>query len=91
MGHIPIDAATIDEDAIAGDDADTLGVRIVETVADATGADPLDLEPLYNVIDQEALAGLFQAGATGEVTFSYHGCAVTVTADGQVSVDEGMA
>ncbi len=91
MGHISIDAATMGGDAISGDDADTLGMTIVEAVADATGVDPLDLEPLYNVIDQEALVSLFQAGATGEVRFSYHGCAVTVTADGAVSVDEQSA
>ena len=85
MGHISTDGTTFDGGGIG--DADSLGATIVEGVADANGVDPLDLRPLYTVVDQDALTALFRSGATGVVTFEYEECEVAVTADGAVSVD----
>lgn len=66
---------------------------VVEEVAAATGVDPTDLdEPLSDVVDPDALDALFSgrqsAGGTvrGYTSFVYHGCRVTVDADGSVSV-----
>lgn len=70
---------------------------VIEAVAAAEGVDPTDIEPpqyepLYTVIDPEALDELFwphgstQRG-TGVVHFTYEGYDVTVSSDGSVSVD----
>jgi hypothetical protein len=66
--------------------------RVVDEVADATDTDRLDLEPLYEVVDADALDALFDqgqfggAGAPTRVSFSYAGCDVVVSTGGQVSV-----
>lgn len=66
--------------------------RVVRAVAAETDAEPLEMEPLYDVIDPEGLNALFEptkCGPTrsaGTVTFRYAGCAVTVHADGGVEV-----
>jgi hypothetical protein len=68
-------------------------MRVVEEVAAATGVDPVDLdEPLSDVVDPDALDALFSGRhpedgtAGGYTSFVYHGCRVTVDADGFVSV-----
>lgn len=69
---------------------------VVETVADAEGIDPTELDPLYETIDPDSLDELFQdrlrrvdAPATaGAVTFAYHGYEVRVTAGGRVSLED---
>ncbi|TYL38986.1 hypothetical protein CV102_10485 [Natronococcus pandeyae] len=66
--------------------------RVVRAVAIEIDADPLEMEPLYDVIDSEALNALFEptkrdaTRSTGTVAFRYAGCAVTVHADGGVEV-----
>lgn len=67
-------------------------MRVVEEVAAATGVDPVDLdEPLSNVVDPDALDALFSdrrpsdGTVRGYTSFVYHGCRVTVDADGSVS------
>ena len=76
----------------ATDDSEPLSQAVVETVARAEGADALDLEvPLYDAIDPDALDALFQSGhasVDGYVEFVYYGYEVTVTADGNVSIDD---
>lgn len=66
--------------------------RVVEAVADAEDADPLDLPPLFGVIDPDALDSLFSSrlgtSPVGEVSFSYGGYDVTVAADGRVTLGE---
>lgn len=63
--------------------------RIVETVATTKSVDPLDLPPLYDSIDPEALEKLVDRMDEGEVVFTYAGTEVTVTEDGSVDVVEG--
>lgn len=63
--------------------------RIVETVATTKSVDPLDLPPLYDSIDPEALEKLVDRMDEGEVVFTYAGTEVTVTEDGSVDVEEG--
>lgn len=66
---------------------------IIETVADAEGVAPTELETrLYDVIEPEALNELFQHREDGPVTegvvsFTFHGYEVTVHSDSSVEID----
>lgn len=58
-------------------------------VSRATGRDPLDLPPLAECVDTDALdslTGLSDAADDVETTFEYAGCIVTVTGE-EVRVD----
>ncbi|WP_232686356.1 HalOD1 output domain-containing protein [Halobacterium zhouii] len=63
---------------------------VVLAVADARDTDPLDLEPLNNVIDPDALDRLFQSAGeestVGELSFTMEGCEVVVHGDGDIVV-----
>ena len=64
----------------------SISVAIIESVADATGIDPIDLNPpLSKVVDPDALDTIFRAD-TGELSFTYHDHRVTVTHTGTVNV-----
>lgn len=69
---------------------DTRGVseQIISEVANRTNADPMDLPPLYESIDPDALEALFAPTKSGgirfgRVEFPYAGYDVTVEFDGQ--------
>lgn len=71
-------------------DGETPSMAVVVAVANAKGVDPLELEPLGDVVDPEALDRLF-GGADGSrmngwLTFRMADCEVTVTSDGALSV-----
>ena len=68
-----------------------LTTRIIDAVATAADADPLELEPpLYRVVDPEAVTRAVETGTATKVTFEYNGYAVAVDSDGAVSVaDDG--
>lgn len=62
---------------------------VVERVAEAEGVDPLDLDPLYEAIDPDALdklcGGVGRDGRpSARIVFDYHG--YTVVVDGPDSV-----
>lgn len=60
---------------------------VVETVATATGRDPLALPQLYDAVEADALDSLVRASDSGlSVTFGFAGCEVTAEADGTVAV-----
>nr|WP_233340992.1 HalOD1 output domain-containing protein [Haloprofundus sp. MHR1] len=63
---------------------------VVLAVAEARNVDPLELEPLYNVIDPDALNAIFSsAGPTHdsvELEFAMAGCQVTVRGTGEIRV-----
>lgn len=67
-------------------------MAVISAVANATNSDPSDLEPLYEVIDTDALDSLFEASpagpwrAGGRVSFTFEGCDVVVYGDGRVVV-----
>lgn len=67
---------------------------VVSAVAEATGTDPLSLEPLYRAVDPDALNALFEQNQTGinrspnRIEFTYCECDITVTTDGAVSVSK---
>lgn len=62
-------------------------LAIIEKVADAEDADPLDLPPLRDSIDPEALdrCAVSMSGAS-TIKFEYNGYDVTVTGDEGVSI-----
>ncbi|MCU4801168.1 hypothetical protein OB920_12375 [Halobacteria archaeon HArc-gm2] len=59
---------------------------VIYAVADADDVDPVDLAPLYETIDPEALDALFDGGCAGQVAFTYERHEVVVTGD-RVTVD----
>ena len=69
--------------------SDSMSLRVVEALADATDTAADELEPLYSVIDPEALDRLFQSGSSDEirVTFEYGDSRVEVRGDGTITVD----
>ncbi|WP_339105261.1 HalOD1 output domain-containing protein [Haloterrigena salinisoli] len=68
---------------------DSLSLSVIEALADATDTDPVELEPLYHVVDPEALDQLFQetTPTTARVQFNYGDHTVEVRGDGTISVD----
>lgn len=64
---------------------------MVTAVADTLGTDPLDLDPLYHVIDPDALNRLFQRSTgipqpNGRVIFTMADCTVVVHSTGEIDV-----
>lgn len=66
--------------------------EVLEEVAEAEGAGPLELPPLYDTVDADALESLLSGTATDdrpeavEVTFQYCGYAVSVDSDGTARI-----
>ncbi|MFC4248865.1 HalOD1 output domain-containing protein [Natribaculum luteum] len=55
---------------------------VVRAVAALTNTSPLELEPLYEVIDPESLDRTFaetDGAVSAEISFAFDDCAVTVT------------
>lgn len=66
------------------DNTEQPSVAVVRAVAELTGEDIRDLNPLYNVIDPNHLDGVFKKNdSTGssraEVSLRFNGCTVIVT------------
>lgn len=63
---------------------------VIRAVASLTNTPPLELEPLYGVIDPVHLDALFDNAALADrsLTFTYVGCSVTVTRE-SIRVREG--
>jgi len=68
--------------------AESLSVSVVEALAAAKGVSPVDIEqPLYDVVDPDALDRLFTDGnATARVVFGFADHEVTVHASGEILV-----
>ncbi|MFB1065656.1 HalOD1 output domain-containing protein [Natrinema sp. H-ect4] len=69
--------------------SDSISLRVVEALATATDTAAHELEPLYNVVDPEALDQLFTQDTNNgvRVTFEYGDSLVEVRSDGTVSID----
>ena len=71
-------------------DESTASQRVVSAVADARERSSLELPPLYEVIDPDALDSLFDSsgssgkGGPGRVVFMFDECEVVVHSDGEV-------
>ena len=59
---------------------------IVERVASTRGVDQLDLDPLYQEIDPDAIDRLWRGSFTGTISFEYAGCAVTMDGESGLEV-----
>ena len=68
---------------------DSISLRVVEALADATDTTPSELDPLYNTVDPEALDRLFQPDSSDDirVTFEYGDARVEIRGDGTIMVD----
>lgn len=73
--------------------ADTVHEQVIRSVAEARDVTPLELPtPLFDVVDPDCLDRLVDSGADDlRVTFTYHGCEVTVRGDGSVTVSDAVA
>lgn len=52
-------------------DADALVVAITKTIAAKRGVDPMDLPPLNDYVDVDALASLFPTGTDSETSYGH--------------------
>lgn len=75
--HPPIDFASPSE-------------RLVHTVAEQTNTDPLELPPLYDTIDPDALDALLTTLEGGNIEFQYAGHAVRLESDGDVHLIDAL-
>lgn len=84
-----MDGLAMTEGTVGRTDGRSIAVAVVELVAAETERDPLELPPLGDVVDPEALDRLFSEGATTEAgaQFQFAGCHVSVSADGVVTVE----
>lgn len=62
--------------------------RVVQTVAETSASDPLELPPLFEYIDSDALDAFVRGLERGSVTFHYAGRTVTVDSDGSIDIDQ---
>lgn len=69
---------------------ETISVAVVTAVANATGQSPLEMDPLWESVDTDALEALLtdtdRTGSSPTVSFTYCGCTVTVT-DDEIQID----
>ncbi|MFC7139044.1 HalOD1 output domain-containing protein [Halosimplex aquaticum] len=67
-----------------------LSVAVIESLAEAKGVTPIDIQqPLYDVVDPDALDRLFTDGegsVSGRVVFEFDAHEITVHSDGDILV-----
>lgn len=61
---------------------------VIEAVAAAANQEPTSLDPLYSILDPDALDTLFKPeySANPQVTFQYNGCLVQVISDEKIEI-----
>lgn len=62
--------------------------QVVHTVADQADTDALDLPPLFETFDPDALDMLIREMNEGHVSFEYAGYSITVDSHGAIDVAE---
>jgi len=62
--------------------------RVIQRVSEATNRTELEVPPLYDAVDPDALEQLVESTSNARFTFQYAGCEVTVESDGEVQVSE---
>lgn len=89
---------TTHADTMSDDSSPPPSQRVITEIAAATDTDPLDLGPLYDVLDPDALDQLFRRRPSGEsrpagqIIFTMAGCEVRVSSSGDVEaipLDDG--
>jgi hypothetical protein len=87
------ESTTIGNETPADDMPCSLTNQILTEIVESTNQSVEDIDPLYNVVDPEALEALFAPKAdgtprpVGEVSFEYAGYWVTVSSEGAVELD----
>ena len=76
------------KDAVQVGEPEATVHEIVTSIADQTGTGVLDLPPLNDSVDTDALTTLVRNETTSTVEFEYTGHTVTVDADGRVTVSD---
>lgn len=75
---------------------ETISRKVVDAIAEAEGVDPIELPPLFNVIDPDALEALYSPSGHGPardggwIVFPYYGYEVLVTCEGDVRIREAV-
>ena len=64
--------------------------QVIQTVANQSNTDALDLPPLFDTLDPDALDTLIRGMDEGEVAFAYAGYSITVNSRGAIAVDEEL-
>ena len=87
-GGFQFGEATVLDSPVA--DAEAFICEVVALVSHTTGEAPLELPPLADAVDPEAVQQVLQSGAAGstKVGFQYAGCEVIVTSDVELFVLE---
>jgi len=67
--------------------ANPVSRRVIDSVAALSDTDPLELPPLCDEVDPDALDALCRQMSEGQVSFRYAGYSVTVDGDGFVDVE----
>lgn len=89
-GCVPV----LDHQFKKGEEGQSPAEAVIEAIAEAAGVEPLELPPLYEFIDPEALDNLFQQhdSATDPeamLVFSINKWNVFVRADGRIRIYDG--
>ena len=75
--------------------SDPPSIALIEAIASATGRDPLDMPPLSEEVDPDALDALVTTGngspGTVEVTFTYDGTEVHLDSKGVVEIQTNLS
>lgn len=70
------------------DPDESVAEGVIEATTEVTNHETTSLDPLYSVIDPDALNALFRPGHSGspQVTFQYNGCEIQVTSDRNIVI-----
>ena len=77
-------------------DETAVSQRVITAVATTKETDPVDLDPLYEAIDPDALDALYEqdgferAKPPERIEFAYCGCKVAVAWDGSITVSAAV-
>lgn len=61
---------------------------VVSTIAQAKGISPLEMPSLYDIVDPEALDGVFKGRDLSYIQFPYYGYKVIVVSDGHIIIQD---
>jgi hypothetical protein len=61
-------------------------IAVIEAMAFVTNRDPLDIEPLADVVDPDALNGVLSGEDTATVSFQWEDHDVEISASGEIII-----
>ncbi|WP_224268830.1 HalOD1 output domain-containing protein [Haloprofundus salinisoli] len=93
QNHVSNASAPSDYCTLFNPCVDSVVEELVRTVSALRDASPVEITPLYRVVDSDALETLFDESATRKrpshrvVTFDYEGFEVTIRSPGCIALD----